>query len=513
MAQHVTNGHERIGEASDDDESRPFLPGTAASASASRTRCSWPWLYLVALLILIAVVSDIGESLYLAPRIRILESVICQRHYAHTPDQLAGGGDQSIPEHLCKVNAVQDQLASLVGWQFFFDSIPAIVFPIPFGYLADKYGRKWILFTALAGYTLSYAWTELVVGAFHLPVQYTWLSSGFFLLGGGPTTGTTLLTTMVADVVPPELRGTVFFYRFCTDLIADLFVPPLTALLMSKNLWIPLVGAVLFQGLSALMILIVPETLSMATPEEATADPTETSPLDDADSTTGLDKQRTRLARWRHRIYLTSHSFSFVTHDATVGALVFMFLISKVGRQCTNILLQYVSKRYEWSLAQAGLLSSLRAAVNLVLFTAVLPAIANFTLTELSATKRDLLIARASIVLLALGGLGIFISASSVVMIIGVIILTFGSGFAPVLRSIVTSLVESRNTDDVNDIGRLYAVISTMEGIGSLIAAPGMAWALRLGMSLGPEWTGLPFGFAALLFALVSVFVFRVKVE
>lgn len=44
------------------------------------------------------------------------------------------------------------------------------------------------------------------VGVLHSPLNYVWLSSLFFLVGGGPTTGTTLITTVVADVVPPELR-------------------------------------------------------------------------------------------------------------------------------------------------------------------------------------------------------------------------------------------------------------------------------------------------------------------
>ena len=90
---------------------------------------------------------------------------------------------------------------------------------------------------------------------------------------------------------------------------------------------------------------------------------------------------------------------------------------------------------------------------------------------------------------------------------------TLGTGFAPVIRSLVTSLVESHDPNTASDIGRLYALISAMEGIGSLVAAPGMAWAFRFGMSLGTRWLGLPFGLAAILFALVSIIVFSIKAE
>lgn len=81
------------------------------------------------------------------------------------------------------------------------------------------------------------------------------------------------------------------------------------------------------------------------------------------------------------------------------------------------------------------------------------------------------------------------------------------------MRSLVTFLVESNLENKTNDIGRLYAIISVMEGIGNLIAAPGMAWAFRIGLRWGQEWLGLPFGFAALLFALVLLIVFSVRVS
>jgi hypothetical protein len=144
----------------------------------------------------------------------------------------------------------------------------------------------------------------------------------------------------------------VFFYRFCTDLIAELFTPPLTAVLMEKNLWIPLLGAILFQGISTIMILIVPETLSIATRKQAN-DYTDSSQV--GADTSGKDEEQTWFIKWKYWMRETSDSFSFITRDATVGALVFTFLISKVGRQSTNILLQYVSKRYGWTLAEVSI--------------------------------------------------------------------------------------------------------------------------------------------------------------
>lgn len=133
-----------------------------SSVPAHRTRCTWPWKHVVVLCIALAVVSDIGEYLYFAPRLRLSESVICTRYYLRHDPSLVGR-DGSVPEQFCKVDSVQNELATFMGWQLFFDSIPAVLLPLPYGYLADKHGRKWILFLALIGYTLSWASTLFFV--------------------------------------------------------------------------------------------------------------------------------------------------------------------------------------------------------------------------------------------------------------------------------------------------------------------------------------------------------------
>jgi hypothetical protein len=56
-------------------------------------------------------------------------------------------------------------------------------------------------------------------------------------------------------------RSSAFFYRFTSDLIAECFVPPLTAILMSKTPWVPLLTALILLVLCTTMTLALPETL------------------------------------------------------------------------------------------------------------------------------------------------------------------------------------------------------------------------------------------------------------
>lgn len=120
------------------------------------TRFTWPWQHVIILAMVAGVISCMGEDLMAAPKIRLLESSLCSRYYSRHNPSISRHGE--VSEHMCKIDSVQDELAAILGGQFFFDSLPAILFPIPYGLAADRYGRKWIMVTSLIGFTFSYAW-------------------------------------------------------------------------------------------------------------------------------------------------------------------------------------------------------------------------------------------------------------------------------------------------------------------------------------------------------------------
>ena len=91
-----------------------------------------------------------ANSLVQAPRIRLYESIVCTRYYAANEPSLVGK-DGSVPEELCKLNLIQDEITMVLGWQIMFENVPGILLAIPYGSLAEMYGRKWVLVLALAG--------------------------------------------------------------------------------------------------------------------------------------------------------------------------------------------------------------------------------------------------------------------------------------------------------------------------------------------------------------------------
>lgn len=82
-----------------------------------------PFIVIILCALLITIV-DIGSIMVTAPQIRIFESIICYNYYKrHDPGVIDG---ETVPEYLCKINVVQDEIAFLDGWQTLFDNVPGM---------------------------------------------------------------------------------------------------------------------------------------------------------------------------------------------------------------------------------------------------------------------------------------------------------------------------------------------------------------------------------------------------
>jgi hypothetical protein len=139
---------------SSDGENFPFLDQPAPGKTK-------PWVIMVVLAFALVAIIDMGAFLAEAPRTRVYESNICLGYYRET-DPSVIGKDGLIAEKLCKVDAVQQKMAMIFGWQEMFDAIPSIFMAIPFGVLADKVGRKWIFTASLMGLQLNSAWVLVI---------------------------------------------------------------------------------------------------------------------------------------------------------------------------------------------------------------------------------------------------------------------------------------------------------------------------------------------------------------
>jgi hypothetical protein len=111
------------------------------------------------------------ELILVAPLIELFEQSLCISYYdVHDPSIIGPGGN--VPELMCKIQTIQAPLATIRGWKSLFDTIPGcfklsllsieadflavLVIAIPFGKLADRYGRRKLMMICLLGVATSF---------------------------------------------------------------------------------------------------------------------------------------------------------------------------------------------------------------------------------------------------------------------------------------------------------------------------------------------------------------------
>ena len=172
----------------------------------------------------------------------------------------------------------------------------------------------------------------------------------------------------------------------------------------------------------------------------------------------------------------------------------------------SQLLLQYVSKRYSIKLSKAILLTTIRMGVITLLLFSILPYISDAIMRRyrLSAERKDLYLARTSLVLLAVGWTLVGLAPNLPLVAIALTISSLGYGSWLLLRSFLTSLVPKHY------IARLYSVLSIVDTLGLMIGSPLMAGLFSRGLALGGFWIGLPFYFLGIVAGCFSVLMFAV---
>ncbi|KAJ5167467.1 MFS general substrate transporter [Penicillium canariense] len=301
---------------------------------------------------LIYLLMGIGYFVSAAPQLRLFESIICQQYYKDS-DAFSAGKGNGIPEHLCKDGPVQAALAQLLGWQSFFDNIPGLFLALPYGILADRYGRRLVMTLSFVGQFAGMSWV-MVVCWLGLPIRAIWLSSAFLIIGGGS-----------------NVAASIFMYFNAAVIIAEIISPPIGSFLMQRSLWVPLLLNSACGAVSILLSWYMPET----NPHAAAGYKNDYTGI----STSSDDEQLPCSPAIEGNgslegllVSLKDSMYAIMTQK-NVLLLVLSFLIATFARDSMAFLLQYVSNRYSWSIAKTSWLLSFRAAAQLLQFMIILP--------------------------------------------------------------------------------------------------------------------------------------------
>ncbi|KAF5243375.1 hypothetical protein FANTH_8197 [Fusarium anthophilum] len=402
------------------------------------------------------------------------------------------GGDANgwIDERLCKVGAIQSKVAMLKGWQVTLDSIGMLLFSVTWAHVADVRGRKPVLLLLTSALFAKYALVQLVCffdGV--IPLRWSWLSALHTVFGGSVTVATALIYTIISDVVPENDRTSVFFQVMAAMIVTQFLGPLISAALMVWSPWLPMVLGLGAEQMSILTLCFIPETLNNS--ESGSLEP-QPSPSPDSDA--GEEP-----AFWSRLILRTKNSVSFMTSDTRilVAASAFSLHMLFLNR---DILLQYISERYDISLSAATLFISIRSGLLIVLCLFILPRISRHYHGRIGSLQADRILACISAALLALGFLGLSMAPDLVALSVCLAVNSLGWGLFAFLRSFLTNLAGN------SEVARLNSIIGVFDTLGFMVGSPLLAELFSKGIEMKGYLFGLPFlfsGFSVLVIVLL----------
>ncbi|KAL6235308.1 hypothetical protein BDW75DRAFT_143516 [Aspergillus navahoensis] len=467
---------------------------------------------------------EVGFVMAGGPMTRIYESIACREYFAQV-DPAKIGSDRQVPEELCKLKEVQSEIAAVTGYMEFFQGVLSVILAAPYGLLADRYGRKKTLCLGIPGFILNCVIMFVVMWFDDVfPLRATWASCLTFVFGGGPVVTIAVIFTMMADVTTEEERAVMFFRFGVASMAADFVSSAASSWLMTMNPWFPLILGWSIVIVGAFLALLLPETKNAVTPRtfeqspemelnplSSTNDPKVSGssekfaadPMDDEEDLgmpfLNRPKRRSYFASLAalFRSYLSPYAFIFRTKRLLL--LLTAFLVYRLSRGSSWFLVQYISARYNWTIAQANLLISFKPALTIPLFLFIIPYVSKHILSGMKSNMKDLTLARASIIFLAVGTLGIGLSPSIAMLIPSLIVQTSGSGFAYLARSLITTLVKREET------ARLFTVIEVLQAVGNVIASLSITTVFQVGLDWGGAWVGLAWMMTSTAFCLVGV--------
>ncbi|KAF3387393.1 putative lysophosphatidic acid:oleoyl-CoA acyltransferase [Penicillium rolfsii] len=511
-----------------DDHAKPTRPVPATAPGPTSASKITFRLKLILFAMVLAV--EVGFAFLEGPMVRVMESIACRQYYS-VADPTKIGANGQVPEELCKVAEIQAELAAVKGYHMFFDGLLSALMAFPYGLLADRRGRKSTLVLGVPGFFLNSVITIVVLWFSDvLPLRAVWLSSLAWLIGGGPVVAFAIIWTMMADVTSEAERAGLFFQFAIVSMGADFVSSALASWLMTMDPWAPLlIGYAIVTG-GLLFLFVLPETKhaipsihveppnvelsdlaefdskrTYQKPEEAGMYPGE-SDVDVGDGheahmswsyPTQQPQSFWGKCRANYRFYMKP--YLFILNRKPVLLLLTAFLVYRLSRGSSWFLTQYISTRYHWTLAQANMLVASRPTVSIPVFLWGLPYLKKYALNpRRTSTEKDLWLARASILCLTLGTLGIGLSPSVATLIPSMIIQTSGSGFVFLTRSLITTLVERDET------ARLYTVIEIIQSFGNVVASLSITTVFQIGLRLGGFWIGLAWMMTSSLFCMVA---------
>lgn len=268
---------------------------------------------------------------------------------------------------------------------------------------------------------------------------------------------------------------------------------------------------------------------------------------DEVNGTVGQKRYKDILKeRLRRAFQLIRHDIAPIIFQRSLLLGVASLAIQKLARPMLDLLLQYMSIRFDWSLSkvsplslesfhcdmclrsiQSAFLISIQAVSQIILFLFIVPNVYGWLLKRQNdAGIANLALARLCVTFLILGSLFMALAPAPLAFIAGkrtfndrdsgqglilnveaIVFYTFGTGYPHAMRSFLTSLLPKER------ITLLYTTMTVFEGLAALVASPLIGLTFSAGINIGGFAVALPFFVAAGLYALAAVGIWLIRPE
>ncbi|KAI5863721.1 MFS general substrate transporter [Durotheca rogersii] len=475
----------------------------APQHSSHRRTCPKP--AVVALLALLLLV-NLAQSIYQLPLNRAVESRLCRDYYDdHDPSII--GDDGRIDEKRCKIDPVQQKLAWITGSMETLWIVGDFVMTIPLGFVAERYGRRTVLWLNILPRLFMITWA-IVVSWFErtLPLSAIVAGPSLSILGGDCVFNSILYASAASLTDDNVVRATYFSWMNAVSYVVTFVGPGLAGATMTLNLFLPF-----WIGI-CLLLLAIPVISVIADPAHTVFAPEEERQLLINSPTLKAQRSRTSmLSPILERVRVLRSIIA--THPRNLSLLLFSFFLTSLASSDSKLLAQYISKRYHWEFASAGYLLSAKAVVNFTLLTFIVPGILSAKSASPQSSSQalsdgdNIRYARICLMISVLGALAIALAATVWLLFPSLLMYALGSAL-PVftmglLKSPTTGSHPSPNFEEPEM--HIFSIVMMVKTLGSLVGAPLMAMLWVRGIATG--LLGAPYlASVALYVAAIAVF-------
>jgi hypothetical protein len=152
-------------------------------------------------------------------------------------------------------------------------------------------------------------------------------------------------------------RSTALFRLNSAVILAEILATPISAYLMTSSLMLPFLLGVGLIILGTIPVLFLPEKLE----DMKVKQPIPENWDQETEQNTENERPEQQRAKKEVRQEFTRQfpkfigSTRFIWSDSNVCIMILVSFVTVIGRKSTNLLLQYVSKKFDWSFARVCL--------------------------------------------------------------------------------------------------------------------------------------------------------------